>query len=205
MNKSFSPIQYSLYTEATSASAENLTLYSAWTISLSSLRWWCGLLTRFSARYMRILPQIGVILWQQKPSENLSLWPDVRNVLLSSRQTEKKKKKMKAMLKNGRCTKYLVICYGRLIVQSCVWDSSLKYPSPGCLHLLCHVLILLTSHQQAVCLEWQLLQDMYWGQNFSRSIFSFITHLWPPLTVKSQKTSERARQVPPLKQGKAIP
>lgn len=92
INKSFSPIHYRLYAEAPSPSAKNLALYSARTVSLSSLWRWCGLLTRFSAGYMRIQPQTGVILCQQKPAENLSLRPDVRNVLLSSGQRERRRK-----------------------------------------------------------------------------------------------------------------
>lgn len=53
---------------------------------------------------------------------------------------------------------------GRLIVQSCVWDSSPTHPSPACWHILSHVLIILTSQQLPVCLERQLLQNLYWGQ-----------------------------------------
>lgn len=54
--------------------------------------------------------------------------------------------------------------FGRLIMQSCVWDSSLKYPSLTSLHILCHVLILPTSQQLPLCLERQLLQNMHQGQ-----------------------------------------
>lgn len=153
INKSFSPIHYRLYAEAPSTTAENLALYSTWTVSLSSLRQWHGLLTRFSAGFMRIQPQTGVILCQQKPDENLSLWPDIRNILLSSGQTENRGKKWKQGLRMGEVPNTREIGYDRLIVQSCVWDSSLKYPSPACLHIICHVLILLTSQQLPVCLE----------------------------------------------------
>lgn len=71
---------------------------------------------------------------------------------------------MKARLENGRCTNYSRNRLWQVDVQSYVWDSTLKYPSPACLHILCHVLIILTSQQLPVCLGRELLQNMYWGQ-----------------------------------------
>ena len=101
----------------------------------------------------------------------------------------------------------LEIGYRRLIVQSCVWDSSLKYPSPACLHILCHVLILFTSQQLPVHLDRKLLQNMYWGQTKAKFFLQYLqlfTYLCPSLTVKSQNTPDRARQVCPHKQDTSI-
>lgn len=76
---------------------------------------------------------------------------------------QKGKEKMEARLENGRCTNYSGNRLWQVDMQPCVWDSTLKYPSPACLHMLCCVLIILTSQQLPVCLGRQLLTEYALG------------------------------------------